>query len=316
MAQSWYSVVDEELASVDESIRKGVRSSYPELNEMCENVLSSSNQVLMPALIILTYYANGGKKAEEAIGNAVCFQASFDGLHLHDSVDSNGNVLPGKKKKLFSKDPSTTKVIVAGDFMYVMGFRYAYASSPKAVPYLMKASETVSNAIFDIVDRSRKPEISEEDVMDIVLRKGAIELEVVMECAAEQSGAGDEARKKMADCGRYIGTAVQIVNDIKDVLGGDGDKPLCHTLMTGYPTLPLYYAMKDSSVGQSIKDAYVNTSLSLKEARMVASQIGSTDAVAKCRETIEECKRKASEIIMTLQDSKYRSALIEFVGTL
>jgi len=316
MAQSWYSVVDEEMASIDEMIRKGVRSSYPELNEMCENALNSRYHEVRPALSVLTYYANGGKEASEAVANAVCFEASFDGLHLHDRIDSKGKVLPGKKKKLFGKDPSTTKVIVAGDFMYVMGFRQAYAHSPKAVPYMMQASAVISNAIFDVADRMRDTALTEDVAWDLMRRKSAVEFQIIMESAANQAGADEEALAKMRECGMQIGCAVQIHNDMDDLFGTEGEKPFFHTLITGYPTLVLCYAMNDQSIGQKVKDAFVNEDLSQKEAMAVAGLIKASDVVAKCNKAIEDCKKKASDIIDSLPDTEYRTALKEFLDTL
>ena len=316
MAQSWYSVVDEEMASVDEMIRKGVRSSYPELNEMCENALNSRYHEVRPALSILSYYVNGGKEASEAVANAVCFEASFDGLHLHDRIDPNGKVLPGRKKKLFSKEPSTTKVVVAGDFMYIMGFRQAYSRSPKAVPYMMQASATISNAIFDLTDRMRDTGISEEDVWDLMRRKSAVEFQIIMESAAAQAGAGEDSLARMRECGMQIGSAVQIRTDMDDLFGIVGEKPLCHTLTMGYPTLVLFYAMNDPAVGQKVKDAYAKEDLDPKAAREVAELIKGSDAVSKCEQAIEGCRKKALTLIDELPDSEYRTALKEFLQTI
>ncbi len=314
MAQSWYSVVEGEMASVDEAIKKGIRSSYPELNDMCEAALNYRYHEIRPALSILSYYLNGGKDPKEAVANAVCFKASFDGLHMHDLIDENGKVL-STKKKFFAKEPSTTKVIVAGDFLYVMGFRQAYSTCPKAVPYMIQASATITNAIFDIVNDLRNPEISCEKVMEIIRKKNAIEFQIIMESAAAQAGADEDALKRMGLCGCHIGTAIQIHRDMEDLFG-DGDKPRCHTLLTGTPTLIMFHAMNDSVIGQAVRDAYTNTELALKDAIAVANSIKSSNAVFKCKEVIEDCKRKASEILSSLPDDRYRAALLEFIGTL
>ena len=315
MAQSWYSVVESEMASVDETIKKGIRSSYPELNDMCEAALNHRYHEVRPALSILSYYLNGGKDPKEAVANAVCFKASFDGLHMHDLIDENGKVLATRKKKLFEKEPSTTKVIVAGDFLYVMGFRQAYSACPKAVPYMIQASSAITNAIFDIVNDSRNPEISCEKVMEIIRKKNAIEFQIILESAAAQAGADEEALKRMRVCGCHIGTAIQINRDMEDLFG-DEEKPRCHTLLTGTPSLILFHAMNDSVIGPSVRDAYMNTELTLKDAIAVANSIKSSGAVSKCKDAIEDCKRKAYEVLSDLPDDRYRAALLEFIGSL
>ena len=310
MAQSWYSIVEEEMSRVDDVMRTEVRSAYPELNKMCDETMNSRYHVVRPALCILSYYANGGKDVDIAVNTASCFEAVFEGLHLHDRIDSNGQV-SGLKKKMFSKVPSTTKVIVAGDFMYVMGFRQAYGKVPKIVPYLMEASASISDAIFKITDNEHNAQISEQECLDIMRDKSAIEYEILMECAAKQAGADEESLKIMRECGLYIGMALQLEADIEDLFD---DKASMETMITGYPTLPIYYSMQDEVNGQKIKNLFSKEDLDQKEAVHAVTMIAKTDAVDRCRSMIKEYLGNAVSVIGKLPDSDYKSAIIAFAG--
>ncbi len=307
MAQSWYSIVEKEVSSVDDVMGKEVRSAYPELNDMCEATLQSRFHIVRPALGVLTYYANGGRDADVAVNTASCFEAVFEGRHLHDRIDSTGAVT-GLKKKMFSKVPSTTKVIVAGDFMYVMGFRLAYGKVPDVVPYLMKVSASISDSIFMIVDREHDSSVTEEECLEILKRKSAVEYEVIMECAAKEAGA-DDAIKYMAECGQYIGMALQLESDLEDLFE---PKPVMETLTTGYPTLPIYYSMQDEKVGARIKEVFSTENPSPKDASRAIALMRETDAVERCQALIAECMSKANVIIARLPDSVYRSELLRF----
>jgi octaprenyl-diphosphate synthase len=312
MAQSWYSVIDKELDSVDVVMRKEVRSAYPELNDMCEATLSSQYHKVRPALCILTYYANGGKDSDVAVSMASCYESVFDGLHLHDRIDGDGKVI-GEKKKLFSKTPSTTKVIVAGDFMYMMGFRLAYGRVPAIVPYLMKATSSISDAIFKLVNHMGDVEVTEEDCLDILVRKGAIEFQIVMESAAKLAEGDEEAVTRMSQCGKLLGMAIQLSYDIHDITGSpDGKKPSMVTLTTGFPTLPLYYAMKDPKIGERIKSLFSNKEPSDKDAIAASLMIKETDVVPRCKALIADYSSRAREILALLPDSEYKTALVKF----
>ena len=309
MAQSWYSIVDDELSQVDDQMRTEVRSAYPELNDMCEQTLKSRYHIVRPALCVLSYYANGGKEKDIAVNTASCFEAVFEGLHLHDRIDENGQVTGGRKK-MFSKVPSTTKVIVAGDFMYVMGFRLAYGKVPKTVPYLMKASSSISDAIFSIVDREHDPNVTEEECMKILADKSGIEYQVLMECGAEQAGAEEDRRNAMRECGTCIGMALRLESELNDLIG-DGNMD---TLFEGHPSLPIFYSMQDAKSGEKIREIFSKKGISPKEAEQAVSLIKGTDAVDRCKALIRRYMQKASEIISGLSDSDYKKSLLAFVN--
>ena len=309
MAESWHSVVDEEIESVDEFIRNGVRSAYSELNEMCEATIDSSHHTVRPALCLLSYHANGGKSCEEAVALASCFEAVFDGLHMHDLVDQDGQVR-GVEKMALAGNVSTTKIIVAGDFMYIMGFRQAYANAPKAVPYIMRAAASISDAIFDIVDNTHNPEVTEEACMGILKRKSAVEYQILLESAAKLAGAGEKFIEMMNDFGLYVGMAIQTVYDLRDLLGYGDSAPQMDTLFAGYPTVPLYHAMCDKSAGEDVRQAFSVKGLSKDAAEEVILKIRGTDVPAKCMGMVKEWLAKAAQIIAPLPDSVYKSSLI------
>lgn len=314
MDESWYSIVSSEVNSVDEYMRKGVRSAYPELNDMCEATLNSSYHYVRPALCLLSYHANSGQEPKDAIALSSCLESVFDGLHLHDLVDSDGKV-KNLKRKFFSGASSTTKVIVAGDFMYIMGFRLAYSSAPKAVPYLMRASASMSDAIFDIVDNYHNPDVTEEVCISILNRKSAVEYQIVMESAAKQAGAEDRM-DDMNRCGTFIGAAIHTMFDMMDLFGDGRNKPQMDTLISGYPTMPLFFAMDDPKIGAKVKEAFSSTSLSLREASDVVSTIKGSDAIDRCLAFIRENASKAKDYLASLPDSRYKAALSDYFDSI
>jgi geranylgeranyl pyrophosphate synthase len=74
--------------------------------------------------------------------------------------------------------------------------------------------------------------------------------------------------------------------------------------------------MNDSAIGQKVKDAYAKEDLDPKAAREVAELIKGSDAVSKCEQAIEGCRKKALDLIDELPDSEYRTALKEFLQTI
>jgi geranylgeranyl pyrophosphate synthase len=317
MAQSWHSAVDDDLSLVHEVSRIEVRSTYPELNDICEATFVSRDHDIRSALCILSYYANGGRDGDLIAAIAACYDAAFDGLHLHNRIDEEIKVRGVKRRKLFSKEPSTTKVIVAGDFMYLMGFRLAYARAPGVVPYLMYASSSISDGIFKMVDLEHDPDVTEEDCMELMRIKNAVEYQILMESAAKEAGADEETFKRMGECGTYIGMAIRIMHDIGDLFGhSEGEKPEMETIIMGTPTLPIYYAMQDTAHGGRIREVYSDKEASARDAVKTVALIKDTDSIAKCRELISGYVKKARGIIEGLPESVYRDALLGFTNEL
>lgn len=315
MAASWYSVVEDELSSVSDILDKEVRAAYPELNDMCESIASSEESQVLPAFNIVSYRAFGGSDVPTAVYMASCFQSAFDGLHLHDRIDGEGKVI-WEKRSFFSKVPSTTKVIVAGDFMYVMGFRIAYSKVPKMVPFLTQASGSISDAIFKIVDASHNPDMTEEMAMDILIGKEAVEFRVLMESAASLAGADEGVCARARECGEQIGMAIGIAKDIDDIHVISKKKLPMERFAAGYPSLLAYYAMKDESSGKRIRELFSRSDLTKKDLLDAGALIKGTDAIQRCEALKDDCKKRAKELLSGFTDSRYRDALAEFVDSI
>lgn len=304
--------MSEELDSVQTVLRTEVRSAYSELTAMCESVQSLDEHIMRSALCISTYYACGGTDKDKAVRTAASLDSCLDALHLHDTVDSNGNVIVNHKRFL-QKEFSTTKIIVAGDFMYTVGFIQTYGHVPELTPYLIEMSQSITSSIFDIVNREHDPEVTEEDCINILEGKFAKESEVIMKSAADLAKADERTYERMMECGKLLGTASRLSHEINDLVG---DKGAQLTLMMGHPTLPIYYAMQDKVVGAEVKEMFSTKDLSPKEASRVAKLVKSTDSITKCRAIIDDCLDKAKSIINTLNDSIYRTALLQLADDL
>lgn len=315
MAESWYSIVEKDVESVDEVLIDGVMRTYPELNEMCKDMIASRDHKVRPALGILSYYANGGKDSDTAVYMAASFGAVFDGLHMHDMIDADGNV-KGMKKKLFHKIPPTTKVIVAGDYMYIMGFRMAYDKAPSVAPYIMKVSTMISDGIFSQTDRLGDSTVTKDECLELIKKRVASELSVMMECAAKEAGAKESVIADMGVLGEGLGIVLRIRNDLEDLFGNGKGIAQMDTLMQGIPTVPLCLAMADESIGEKVRQAFSDKDIQKKDAERIVSSMKAAGIQERCEDIIKEYGKKAREIISGLPDSDYKSSLLSFIDTM
>ncbi len=305
MAQSWCSIVESEMESVDEKIVGEISTAYPELYRMCYDDLNSIQHKIRTGLLLLSYYVNGGADTEKAVAMGMSLEPVLIGLQMHDKIDGNGKVMG--RKKLFSKDLSTTKVIVSGDYMYVVGVRNSYNFCPPVVPYINPLSIGWSNSVFATERNLCNVSITEEECIRITDEK-SFGYQVLMEAAADVAGCDEDGIKRMKEYGRMVGMAIKVTEDIWDFVGNGKDKPEMSCFMDGRITLPIFYAMQSN---KDVRDAF-SKGITYKEALGYLTAIKATDSISKCKEFINECLVKAKEIISGLKDSEYKSALLAF----
>jgi len=315
MSQPWCSVIDAELSSANDIIMKDMVSAYPELTKMCQDIIASEQSEIRPALTILAYYANGGRDPELAVAAATAFEMLVQGELLHDRIGSDGNVL-GVKKGLFSKSPSTTKVIVAGDFMFSMGFRQAYTQCKNIVPYLMEASSCIGSGNFIAADLERKLDITEEECLSIIDHKsGRLYAEIVkVGC-----GLADPEHRYEDAFGEYgynIGMALKIKEDVNDIYGDRETEARFVALLEGRISLPIYYALQDASVSDKIKPFLEKTKFTRRDLFQFRMLMVSNDAGFKSEQVRKEYAKKAFESLKDVPSSEYTEALLQLARNL
>jgi len=314
MSQPWCSIIDAELESVSDIIMKDMVSAYPELTKMCQTIISKEQSEIRPALMILSYYANGGKSSEEAVFVASAFEMLVQGELLHDKVGSDGEVI-GVKKGLFHKAPSTTKVIVAGDFMFAMGFRKAYVHCKNIVPYLMEVSSCIGTGNFIAADLERKVDITEEESLSIIDNKcGKLYAELT------KVGCGitnPKYEKEFGEYGYNMGMALKIRDDLVDIFGDSKDSEAWfESLLEGRVSLPIYFALQDPSVSDSIKSIFMKTKFTKKDLFQFRMLMSSTDTAYRCSEVRKEYAMKAIEALKDVPKSEYTEAMLELARNL
>lgn len=311
MAQNWYSSVEAEMSSADDNVVKEISLAYPELYKMCSSTLESNQHRIRSAISMLTYHALGGTDKGTAVSLGMSLEPVIIGLETHDRIDGDGKVIDSRKK-LFSKGSSTTKVIVSGDYMYIVGIRNAYNYAPKVVKYIIKASSVRANAIFAIQDNLKNSSVTEDECKRLVRSLVAVDFLTLMESAADLADADQATIERMGECGSYIGMAVKVQEDLLDLVGTGKDRPAMQAFVEGRVSLPIVYSIQGS--GQ-VREAFAKADLTQKEAQALLPLIRSTDCESRCKEFIAECMSKARSIIEGLKESEYKDALLSYIGS-
>lgn len=311
MADSWHACIEDELRSVEELMMKDLESENPELTEMCQYVIASGGKRIRPAVCILTYYACGGKDPSLPINIGAAFEIIHSATLIHDDINDMGEMRRGRKT--LHREYTISKAIIAGDYMFAMGFRLLAMAAPHIVDYIVDASASMGAGEFVQKDFEHASSVSEEDYLGIISGKTAKLFE-----ASAKSGAAVATQNMtlLETIGRYahqIGMAFQIVDDTLDVTGDPNNtgKAVGTDLLEGKPTLPVIYAMQDPAVGPRIRELFEKQEASMDDVREALRLINSTDAVSRCLEKAESIADDSIALMDSVPDSVYKSALLK-----
>lgn len=311
MYESWHARIGDELRAVNELMDRDLQSENAELTEMCRYTVGAGGKRLRPAMCILSYYACGGKDWRIPVNIGAGFEIIHSASLVHDDINDQGEVRRGRKA--LHRQYSISKAIVAGDFMFATGFRLLAASAPKIVDYIVDASASMGAGEFVQKDFEHKTAVTEDDYLEIIIRKTGKLFEASAKSGAAVAGADAEVIEEVGSFSLEVGQAFQIVDDTLDVAGDPEKtgKAVGTDLIEGKPTLPIIYAMEDREVGQELKSIFEDPAPSDGDVVRALGLIQRTDAVGRCLAKARSIAEGALRHLECLPASVYRDAMAE-----
>jgi octaprenyl-diphosphate synthase len=117
----------------------------------------------------------------------------------------------------------------------------------------------------------------------------------------------------LAQFGKHMGIAFQLIDDVLDLSGNPDDigKNLGDDLAEGKPTLPLLFAMKKGNAQQKNIIRAVIENGGLTELEGVLNAVEETKALDYVRQLAKEEIEQAEKLIQHIAPSVYKDALLE-----
>ena len=314
MVEAWYSSIKDELAEVERTIVEVVHSDNPELDEMCNYVITSGGKRVRPALCILSYLACGGKDTRRAIMMGSAFEIVHSASLVHDDINDKSEIRRGRRT--LHKEFCVSKAIVAGDYMMAKGFQALGATSREIVDIIVEAASRMSEGEFVQKYFEHSENVTEEDYYEIIKGKTAKLIQACAKSGAYIAGAEAEEVNAIGDYALQTGMAFQIIDDTLDVIGNlnNTGKRVGLDLLEGKPTLPTILAMKDATYGKRITEIFVKEEASEKDVAEAIELIKKTDVIERCRKKAEEIVKDAISYLSAIKDSIYKESMISLAN--
>ena len=302
-------LIADEMARVNTFIEENLASDVPLINQLGQYIVNSGGKRLRPALVILSSKVLG-YEGDKHINLAAIIELIHTATLLHDDV-VDASLLRRGHQTANQRWGNEASVLV-GDFVYSRAFQMMVdINSLSIMRVLSEATNTIAEGERQQLIYRHRPETSEENYLDVIRNKTAKLFEAAARLGSIISKKTKDDENAMANYGRHLGTAFQLIDDVLDYSSSEIElgKSIGDDLSQGNPTLPLLYAMWNSTKDEEkiIRNSISNGSL--ENIELIKDTINSTGAISY---TIEIAKRESELAINALDklpQSEYLDAL-------
>jgi octaprenyl-diphosphate synthase len=204
--------------------------------------------------------------------------------------------------------------VLAGDWLYMQSFAVALGEKNLDIlSTLIEVTQKMVEGELMQLTLIGKPEASPDELLDIVERKTGWLFSGCMKLPGIVAGVDEIALTTLADIGRNLGMAFQLVDDLLDLTSTTDTlgKPVGNDLKEGKVTLPVSFVMTSGSAGDAAKVRTVLQERAFRsvESREILLTVESCDGLQKTRYIAETYAAKAKLLLDMFPPSPYRDAI-------
>ncbi len=304
--------VGEELGLVEKTLRESVRSESPLLTEIAMHVIAAGGKRIRPAICILAYKSVGGSEAN--VGMAIDASVAVELIHsatlIHDDITDEGEMRRGQVTAY--RKYGVHNALVAGDFMFVQGFKYGQFLSPESIRIAAEAYERLAEGEMLQDHWKNNVAVPKEQYIEIMRGKTASVFSASAQLGAFHGGGSDDEIEMLGSFGTNVGIAFQIVDDILDIVSDENTlgKSVGNDLREGNMTLPLIYAMNNGVDRKLLAEVI---SKKVKPKGLVESAIDmirDSGCIAESHKQAEDFVEMAKRDISGLKASPFKEQLL------
>jgi octaprenyl-diphosphate synthase len=239
--------VEDDLARVEARLTAELASREERLHAIATHLVAAGGKRIRPTVVLLVFHASAAAGAlarrDDAVEAAVALELIHSATLLHDDIIDGGETRRGRPSALKSFGVADT--LVAGDFLFSRAFALCARFEPEVVRSAAEACVSLTEGEVMQGRFRHNPAVTVEDYLEIIERKTASLFAAGARTAAHLGGAPLPLVEAMAACGRHVGLAFQLSDDLLDVVGHPAvtGKPRGIDLRDGNPSLPIVLAL-------------------------------------------------------------------------
>lgn len=309
--QSINALAKDDMLGVNALIGEQLTSEVALINQLGMYIVNSGGKRLRPLLTVLAARALG-YQGNDHQKLAAIIEFIHTATLLHDDVVDESELRRGRKtaNAVFGNEAS----VLVGDFLYTRAFQMmVQLDSLKILSILADATNIIAEGEVLQLMNCNDPDTTEARYFNVIYGKTAKLFEAATQLAGILTEQDDDVTASMADYGRYLGTAFQLVDDLLDYTADTATmgKNAGDDLAEGKPTLPLLYAMwHGDETEQNLIRAAIENGDGREHLQTVLTAMERTGALTYTREKALEAAQQARDALADIPDSDYKQALL------
>jgi len=281
------------------------------LSTIYEYILEGSGKLLRPILVLLSAKLCGEINIASYNG-ALSLELLHNASLIHDDVVDDTNERRGRSS---INARWTNKIaVLSGDYMLSNSLISATRTENlEILKSVARIGMELSDGELLQLTNTQQSKITENDYFNVIRKKTALLFATCCEVGALSVNASKEQQAHLRQFGEYMGICFQIKDDIFDYFQDlEIGKPTGNDLQDGKVTLPLIYAIQNSTNGKreeimSIIDSKDFTKENVDYVMNFAVEKGGLDYAAK---KMDEFKNKAINELADFATGEVKDALV------
>ncbi|MFD2165253.1 octaprenyl diphosphate synthase [Thalassotalea euphylliae] len=304
------SLASDDMSAVNELIYGQLQSDVALINQLGIYIVNAGGKRMRPMLSVLAARALG-YEGKDHISIAAIVEFIHTATLLHDDVVDESELRRGREtaNAMFGNAAS----VLVGDFLYTRSFQMMVKINKMRVMEILSDTTNVvaEGEVLQLMN-CNNPDTTEESYMQVIYSKTARLFEAATQLAAVIGDHDPTIEQALADYGKHLGTAFQLVDDIMDYTADAKEmgKNVGDDLAEGKPTLPLIYAIEkgNDKQRQLIRDAIEHCN-GMEHLDEILEALKETGSLEYTQSIAEQEADKAINALAPLPDSQYKEAL-------
>src|SRR5262249_12195449 len=241
-----FALLSEDLAAIEREFGRDTVAGVEAITEIGEYLRNGGGKRIRPALLLLS-----AKLFDYRGLGAVRLGAVVEMIHtatlVHDDIIDEAQTRRGRPAA--NTQWGNSKCVLAGDWLYMQAFKVALQERKfRILDALIELTQQMVEGELLQMEKLGKL-ISLDEHFDLIYRKTACLFSVCMRLGAMLGGASAEQEENLAQYGRDLGMAFQIVDDVLDLTASEEvlGKPVASDLREGKVTMAVIHSLERCS---------------------------------------------------------------------
>jgi octaprenyl-diphosphate synthase len=305
--------IKHELIEFEKRFRDAMRSHVPLLDKITYYIVRRKGKQVRPMFVFLSAAMCGGTN-DASYTAASLIELVHTASLVHDDVVDDAN----ERRSFFSVNAlwKNKIAVLVGDFLLTQGLSIALKTQQFQLLQIMSdAVQRMAEGELLQIEKARRLDIQEETYYEIIGAKTASLIASACSAGAASTTEDPEVVEKMRVFGEKIGIAFQIRDDLFDFGTEDVGKPLGIDIKEKKMTLPLIYALQNTtrSKRRHIINLIKRHSEEKEKVREVIEFVNQSGGLQYATDVMYRYRTEAFELLHEFPESVARKSLEDLV---